>query len=147
MKKLILLGIAFLTMTACDDKEPNLIPVIDVIEVYDSEGRNVYHESGVEWRLMENPDGKYTLYMDKTRFIDGMPYLDMEVRNLENQYDASFNDDFFKNDTPEAIPYHNGVAMPNYTLYDFKCETDEEAVNVKFRCMKYDVRYRGSLVR
>ena len=145
MKKLIFFCVAIMAMTACDNKEPNLIPIIDVIEVYDDTGRNIYHETGVEWRLEMGADGKYTLYMDKTRFIQGMPYLNMEVRNLENQSGSQLSDVGFIYSASEVVPYYNGLLMPNYTLYNFSCDTEEDVLNVRFKCMTYDVRYRGKL--
>lgn len=145
MKKLIFFCIAAVFAAACDNKEPNLIPVIDVVEVYDDTGHNVYHEAGVEWRLEVGEDGKYTLYMDKTRFVQGMPYLNMEVRNLDNQSSPQLSDVGFEYSASEVVPYYNGLLKAEYTLYNFRCDTEDDTLNVRFRCMSYDVRYRGKL--
>ncbi len=144
MKKLLFICLAALAMVSCSDKEPNLLPTIDVLIVYD--GNSIaYEESNVKWRLSKQNDGTYTLYMDQTRFIENMPYLDMEVNNIENQYAPDFADMYFKFDAAEVIPTFNGQNMTQYALTDFHCDTDEQALNVRFKCMGYDVRYRGSL--
>lgn len=144
MKKLLLICMAALTMASCSDKEPNLISTIDVLIVYDG-GSLVYEQDNVKWRLVKNSDDSYTLYMDQTRFMEEMPYLDMEVQGLENQYAAEFADMYFKFDADEMVPVFNGQNMTQYALTDFHCDTDEQALNVRFKCMGHDVRYRGSL--
>lgn len=144
MKKLLLICMAALTMASCSDKEPNLISTIDVLIVYDG-GSLVYEQDNVKWRLVKNSDDSYTLYMDQTRFMEEMPYLDMEVQGLENQYASEFADMYFKFDADEMVPVFNGQNMTQYALTDFHCDTDEQALNVRFKCMGYDVRYRGSL--
>lgn len=144
MKKLLFICLAALAMASCSDKEPNLISTIDVLIVYDGNGI-AYEEGDVKWRLTKQDDGTYTLYMDQTRFIENMPYLDMEVKGLENQYAPDFADYYFKFDADEIIPTFNGQNMTQYALTDFHCDTDEQALNVRFKCMGYDVRYRGNL--
>ena len=58
---------------------------------------------------------------------------------------TSFADMYFKFDADEMVPVFNGQNMTQYALTDFHCDTDEQALNVRFKCMGYDVRYRGSL--
>lgn len=134
---------AMFVFTACDTKEPYLPEEdIDFIEVSQN-GTTVFTEQDVEWRLAEQEDGTYTLYMDQTHFIQAMPMLDMEVRGLVNNYAADYADTFFKCEAASIVPYYSGREMPSYTLTKFKCEADDNYITASFTCVGYDVKYKG----
>lgn len=103
-------------------------------------GETVFTDGETVWRLEKQSDGTYTLFMDKTHFVERMPMLDMEVRGLVNE---SGHDDTFAFSTDEIIPYFNDTEFPSYILYDFDCTLNNGIVRVTFLCVGYEVSYAG----
>ena len=79
------------------------------------------------------------LYMNKTRFVQNMPALDMEVPGIPI-YPTPAGFEF---DLRQAVPYYRGEPMPRYTLYDLEGELNGTLLEVEFSCIGYDVEYLG----
>lgn len=75
MKKFLLLALAAFALAACNDD--------DTIAVFEND-RLVFYDYDVFWEYSEPYTDPYgvtciDLYMNKTRFVQNMPALDMEV--------------------------------------------------------------------
>ena len=79
------------------------------------------------------------LYMNKTRFVQNMPALDMEVPGIPIHPTPAG----FEFDLRQAVPYYRGEPMPRYTLYDLEGELNGTLLEVEFSCIGYDVEYLG----
>ena len=77
--------------------------------------------------------------MNKTRFVQTMPALDMVVPGIPiHETPAGF---YF--DLQQAVPHYRGEPMPHYTLYDLEGELNGSYLEVEFSCTGYDVDYLG----
>lgn len=144
MKKIIYLIAAVATLafsTACENKKYVGSKVEKTLSVY-QDGELVFEDTDIDWKIERNmEDGTYTLFMNKTHFVEAMPRLDMEVRGMVNQAETTYY--VFKYVTDETIPYWNGEEFPRYVITDFYCAVaiTQNAV-IEFTCAGYDVYYK-----
>lgn len=86
MKKFLLLALAAFALAACndDDTPDEFVQGDNTIAVFEND-RLVFYDYDVFWEYSEPYTDPYgvtciDLYMNKTRFVQNMPALDMEVR-------------------------------------------------------------------
>lgn len=146
MKKFLLMAFAALALAACsdDDTPEEFVQGDNTIAVFDGD-RLAFYDYDVLWDYSDpytlpGETGYFIdLYMNKTRFVQNMPALDMEVPGVPvHQTPAGF-----RFDLQQAVPYFNGEPMPRYTLYDFEGELNGLQLWVEFSCIGYDVCYLG----
>lgn len=142
MKKVIYLMAAFAVLalsTACNERKYVGSQVDIALQVY-QDGELVFEDKDVSWNFEQQPDGTFTLFMNKTRFVEAMPMLDMEVRGLVNR--STTADIMFKYETEQTIPYYAGTEFPRYVMTDFSCiiYMSRNAV-IRFTCTGYNVIY------
>lgn len=145
MKKFLLLALAAFALAACndDDTPDEFVQGDNTIAVVEND-RLVFYDYDVFWEYSEpytDPSGVtcIDLYMNKTRFVQNMPALDMEVpRNPIHPTPAGFEFDL-----RQTVPYYRGEPMPRYTLYDLEGELNGTLLEVEFSCIGYDVEYLG----
>lgn len=128
--------------TACKKEKQRIGTEYEITLQVSMNGEVVYEEKDAAvWHLSQNQeDGTYTLAMNRTRFIEAMPYLDMEVRGMTNM--ASFPLDAFVFNADSIVPYYNGEPMPRYEMTDFYCKIDIfGAGETTFTCVGFQVRY------
>lgn len=145
MKKFLLLAFAAFALAACsdDDTPEEFVQGDNTIAVFQND-QLAFYDYDVFWDY----DGPYTasdgvtcidLYMNKTRFVQNMPALDMTVPGIPvHPTPAGF---YF--DLEQAVPFYRGQAMPNYTLYNLEGEYSGGQLWVEFSCIGYDVNYLG----
>lgn len=119
MKKFLLLALAAFALAACNDD--------DVFWEYSEPYTDPYGVTCID------------LYMNKTRFVQNMPALDMEVPGIPIHPTPAG----FEFDLRQAVPYYRGEPMPRYTLYDLEGELNGTLLEVEFSCIGYDVEYLG----
>lgn len=111
-------------------------------------GEVVYTDNEPVWAFISNDmdiEHPYDLCMDGTRFMEGMPLLDMQVYGMNNMHSDPKNHFYYEAES--VVPYIRGNAMPNYTLTDFRCEMENWTVlKVSFTCMGCDVTYVKNLI-
>ena len=145
MKKFLLLALAAFALTACsDDNTPEeFVQGDNTIAVFEND-RLAFYDYDVFWDYSDpytTPDGVtcIDLYMNKTRFVQNMPALDMVVPGIPiHETPAGF---YF--DLQQAVPHYRGESMPRYTLYDLEGELNGPYLKVEFSCTGYDVDYLG----
>lgn len=139
MKKFLFAILAFAAVASTTGCKKEETPEFDQRLSVSQNGTEVYVDDATVWRLEKQDDNTWTLYLDRTRFVEGMPFLDMEVRNLPN---ASESNSVFTYISDSVIPYYNGVEYPRYEMTGFACELDRNGeLEVAFTCVGYDVRY------
>lgn len=143
MKKIIYLMMAFVTLTlltGCNDKKYVGSKVEKTLSVLQN-GELVLEEKDVDWKIERNAeDGTYTLFMNKTHFVEAMPRLDMEVRGMVNQ--TTTTDFVFKYATDATVPFYNGEDMPQFVMRNFLCEISiSRNAQIRFSCVGHDVIY------
>ena len=148
--KRILCFIALFTAAVCGTScERNYGPAPTVISTHlqvFSSGELAFEDYLVKWELEKQQDDTYTLYMNDTRFVEGMPMLDMEVRGMVNGAQSEEGLGFsFK--TQSIIPYYAGKEYDRYTLTGFSCSASNDGndMEVTFTCAGYDVTYTQTL--
>lgn len=115
----------------------------NTIAVFEND-RLVFYDYDVFWEYSEPYTDPYgvtciDLYMNKTRFVQNMPALDMEVPGIPIHPTPAG----FEFDLRQAVPYYRGEPMPRYTLYDLEGELNGTLLEVEFSCIGYDVEYLG----
>ena len=127
--------------TACQKEKQRIGTEYEITLQVSMNGEVVYEEKDVTWNLAYNKeDNTYTLIMNRTRFIEAMPYLDMEVRGMNNM--STFPLDAFVFNADSIVPYYNGEPMPRYEMTDFYCKIDIfGAGETTFTCVGFQVRY------
>lgn len=144
MKQLLLLAVAAFALVACsdDDAPEPFVQGDDTIAVYEDD-RLVFCDDDVRWSYSQPYDVEgatcIDLYMNKTRFVQNMPALDMTVPAIPIRRTAAG----FEFALPQAVPAYRGQAMPRYTLYDLEGSFDGTRLRVGFRCIGYEVDYLG----
>lgn len=88
MKKFLLLALAAFALAACndDDTPDEFVQGDNTIAVFEND-RLVFYDYDVFWEYSEPYTDPYgvtciDLYMNKTRFVQNMPALDMEVPGI-----------------------------------------------------------------
>lgn len=135
-------AIAVIALTgSCTKKQRYVGTEFEITLQVSMNGTVAYEEKDVKWELAYNQeDNTYTLLMNRTRFIEAMPYLDMEVRGMTNQ--ATFLLDAFLFDDDAIVPYYNGEPMPRYEMTDFHCRIDiNGSCEISFTCTGFQVLY------
>ena len=146
-----LAAVAVIAFAACEKDEENptgtsgndpaTIESRTYVGTVEVTGAMPFTDPDVEWAIEQEEDGSYTLFMNKTKFSDQMPFrMDMEVRGMENQG----SDGMFAFETDSIIPYYNGEQQESRIMTDFKCEADDETISVVFVCMGLNVNYEGT---
>ena len=122
MKKFLLLALAAFALAACndDDTPAEFVQGDNTIAVFEND-RLVFYDYDVFWDYSETYTDPYgvtciDLYMNKTRFVQNMPALDMEVPGIPIHLTPAG----FEFDLRQAVPYYRGEPMPRYTLYDLE---------------------------
>lgn len=145
MKKFLLLALAAFALAACndDDTPDEFVQGDNTIAVFEND-RLVFYDYDVFWEYSESYTDPYgvtyiDLYMNKTRFVQNMPALDMEVPGIPIHPTPAG----FEFDLRQAVPYYRGEPMPRYTLYDLEGELNGTLLEVEFSCIGYDVEYLG----
>ena len=137
MKKFLLLALAAFALAACndDDTPDEFVQGDNTIAVFEND-RLVFYDYFDDTATTET----YTdPYMNKTRFVQNMPALDMEVPGIPIHPTPAG----FEFDLRQAVPYYRGEPMPRYTLYDLEGELNGTLLEVEFSCIGYDVEYLG----
>lgn len=82
--------------------------------------------------------GVSTLQMNRVKFAERMPRLDIEVPGIALDDDGHFS-------AAAIVPTYNGAEMPAYTMTDFVLEVDSRGrrMTVAFDCMMMHVEYSG----
>ena len=144
MKKLFYAMAIFAAMaftTACDKNEEPELPTEPVfsLQVYMND-KLMLEQNDIEWALRTEEDGTCTLYMDKTRFVEMMPYLDLRVPGLQNQSSES---GVFSFSAQAITPLYAGQPYPQYELSQFVCEQNaaDGTLSVTFYCIGFKVVY------
>ena len=129
MKKFLLLALAAFALAACndDDTPDEFVQGDNTIAVFEND-RLVFYDYDVFWEYSEPYTDPYgvtciDLYMNKTRFVQNMPALDMEVPGIPIHPTPAG----FEFDLRQAVPYYRGEPMPRYTLYDLEGELKRHA--------------------
>ena len=145
MKKFLLLALAAFALAACndDDTPDEFVQGDNTIAVFEND-RLVFYDYDVFWEYSEPYTDPYgvtciDLYMNKTRFVQNMPALDMEVPGIPIHPTPAG----FEFDLRQAVPYYRGEPMPRYTLYALEGELNGTLLEVEFSCIGYDVEYLG----
>lgn len=148
MKRLLLLCAALFALAACSDNgaqepEPNTLTVR-------RDGRVVLTDTGVEWRVALT-GGRLDIYLDKTRFIEGMPLLDMALFDVPH---GTAGDGTLTIDLRDIVPrcVMPGTATGTYVPQERYRMTSvegrirpEESMALRFDCVGYEVDYKGTL--
>ena len=144
MKKLLFMALAAFALISCsdDDTPEPFVQGDDTIAVYEDD-RLVFYDYDVRWNHSQpyDVDGMtcIDLYMNKTRFVQNMPALDMTVPAIPIRRTAAG----FEFDLPQAVPAYRGQAMPRYTPFDLEGSFDGTRLRVEFECIGYEVEYLG----
>ncbi|MBS5556381.1 MAG: lipoprotein [Alistipes sp.] len=116
MKKFLLLALAAFALAACndDDTPDEFVQGDNTIAVFEND-RLVFYDYDVFWEYSEPYTDPYgvtciDLYMNKTRFVQNMPALDMEVPGIPIHPTPAG----FEFDLRQAVPYYRGEPMPRY---------------------------------
>ena len=82
--------------------------------------------------------GVSTLQMNKVKFAERMPRLDIEVPGIALDDDGHFS-------AAAIVPTYNGAEMPAYTMTDFVMDVDNRGrrMTVAFDCFTMHVEYSG----
>ena len=82
-----------------------------------------------------------TLQMNKVKFAERMPRLDIEVPGIALDDDGRFS-------AAAIVPTYNGAEMPVYTMTNFSlsCQPDKKLMEVQFDCFTMHVEYTGAVV-
>ena len=114
MKKFLLLALAAFALAACndDDTPDEFVQGDNTIAVFEND-RLVFYDYDVFWEYSEPYTDPYgvtciDLYMNKTRFVQNMPALDMEVPGIPIHPTPAG----FEFDLRQAVPYYrSGVLL------------------------------------
>ena len=147
MKRFLIIFAVAMAMVSCSGDGANSKSGRDTL-VVKLAGVVVYSDDETVWRIVPNLaeviPAQYDLYMDGTRFMALMPFLDMEVMAMENQH--SEPEQHFLYENASVVPSIKGNPMPKYTLSNFRCEvTDWNVMKVSFTCKGCDVTYENNL--
>jgi len=146
LKKWLMAAAALVTLAACGTDEFPEEPVAGtgfVGTVTVTNPRGTFEQEAI-WRFDVGGGKSGCLYMDRTRFVAEMPYLDMEVRGIpltEEPGTVVFRQE-------RIVPYYAGEPYPAYVMTDFEgaLEADRE-LRVAFTCMGMQVVFEGARAR
>ena len=103
------------------------------------EGSQFEAFSDTEMRFVLVPGyGVSTLQMNRVKFAERMPRLDIEVPGIALDDDGRFS-------AESIIPAYVGQPMPQYVMTDFVIVVDnvKNKMTVEFDCMMMHVKYTG----
>ncbi len=153
MKKLLLLFALIVGFAACNetkDENPAPAPAEELLfsghlEATPDEGSRfeAFQEEEIPMELTPGENGCINLIMPEIKFVEQMPWLAIEVRDLENT--ATGEDIRFEAD--ETIPYFMGAPYDAFPISNLKGHYDAAAksLTVDFDCNTMHVSYRGNI--
>ncbi|MEG0789109.1 MAG: hypothetical protein RSB23_01430 [Alistipes sp.] len=144
MKKLFLLFLVTLTLTACDKEEGETyydeIGYHGTLTVIPLAGGEPYTDTNIFFSLAEENNNTLTLYMNATRFVPQMPRLNMIVPGITYRATSTIVSLLGDN----IIPWHDNVPMDRYLITNLSGDVNNTHLNISFTCMGYRVTYIGT---
>lgn len=167
MKKIFLLMLASLCLSACgDENETPPAPVIEPADYAGFRGQltvapnpgspfQPFTEQEVEFRVFRESDTQISIMIPKIKFVKEMPvYVAFELRDLHDTTPADPEQFLFA--VEECLPYWNGApydpdlnqdGKPDgiYRITDLRgsCTSESGLLEVEFDCYSMHVTYSG----
>lgn len=152
MKRLLILFALLGGVMACSDNDKNEVPApapsqglqfVGTLEVTPEAGSRyeAFSEVEISMELQATGESLYHLLMPEIKFVPQMPWLAIEVRDLQDQDSG----DGIRFDVAETIPYFMGAPYEAYTISNLRGEYDPAAqtLTVDFSCNTMQVHFEG----
>lgn len=153
MKKLLIVFALLSGFAACSDDENNEIPVTPAptetlsftgkLEALPDEGSRfeAFSEEGIAMQLQPTAEGRYHLLMPEIKFVAQMPWLSIEVRDLQDSAEG----ESIRFEAAETIPYFMGAPYDAFPIANLSGLYDAAtgSFSLAFDCNTMQVRYTG----